>query len=155
MNRFTSDTIFGALFLVSMITAFWLDQENYLIAGLLVASVVIAIRAGQNPEWTIPLLFIGEICSIAAGYVLFWLFIPIQCATIGFILGKMDLLIGHVEVSCLLILFGVIGLVTFGVDQINHMIIPVTLLITGCGFFLIYAIIHEFRLRKQYTGDLS
>lgn len=130
-----------------------LAQEKYLIAGLLGAAILINIGSSKTLEWTVALLFIGEICSIAAAYVLIWLFIPIQCAIIGLFLSHLQMLEGALEIRFLLLLFLFIPLITYGIEQINHMMTPVILLISGIGLFLLYAHISEYRLRKEYSGD--
>lgn len=153
MKVLSFEVLFYIMFILSMVTTVLMAKEWYIYITLLVIFLIITVISASYTGWTLALFFTGEISSIAAGYVLFWLFIPLQCATIGFFMEKVHILSGRQDLKFLIILFGLVILITAVINMINHTGIPVTLTIVCVGVFMLYAMISEFRLRKQYAGE--
>jgi hypothetical protein len=145
--------ILYVILLASIITALLISSEWYLYSALAGIFVIIAILDVKYSGWILALLFIGEICTISAGYALFWLILPAQCAVIGIFMEKMHLFSGRQDLKYFIIFSGLIVLLLVCIDQMNHMSLPIVVTVGGICLFILYALISEFRLKKQYAGD--
>jgi|GEM_PF-7040908 len=145
--------ILYVILLAGIITALFISGEWYLYSALAGIFAIIAFLDEKYSGWILALLFIGEICTISVGYALFWLIIPVQCAILGIFMDKMHLFSDRQDLKYYLISSGLIVLLLVCIDQMNHMALPIAVTAGGICLFILYALISEFRLRKQYAGD--
>lgn len=152
MNRFS---ICLGLFIAIMLLSMVLSPVWYLNPPLIGIFLYIWHAAKTRTELIPVLLICGEISCITAWYASPWFAWIIQFSVIGLFLFRLNFSDSRLERISFITLYGALALITFLTDQINHTVILVILMFFTSVVVILFVLVSEFRLRREYKGEIS
>jgi hypothetical protein len=153
VNRSSAEFVFLGLFITGMIFSMRFSPVWYTNLPLVGLFLYLWYISKERHEFIPVMLICGELSCAAAWYGSLWVTWIIQSAVIGLFLFKLNIQNTRPELTSFLIITGIFLVVTILTDQVNHTIIPVILVVFASLLGILYSIISEFRLRKEYIGE--
>jgi hypothetical protein len=154
MTRFSGETVCLVLFATGMFLAIFWSPVSYLSPIFIFLFIYIWKYSRSRHEYIPGLLICGEISYVTAWYASPWIACIIQLAVAGLFLLMLRTTDTRSEKISFIILSGVVVLITFLTDKTNHTFLPVVILILSSGLFILYTISSEYRIKKEYAGDM-
>ena len=153
MNRPSGEMICLGTYITGMLLLM-ISSPVWYLSPILTGGYLFLWYTSRGTKEFIPALFIGgEISCAAAWYTSPWLAWVIQIPVIGLFLLRLNIQDTRMERIAFITLCNVLALITLLTDMVNHTGIPIVIILGASLLILLFILVSEFRLRREYAGE--